>query len=106
MSPTSSLNLSLTDQEEEAERNRKRRKRQREIHQSFKKGEDKEVEEDEGRFVVRMAVSFTGEEEGATLILHKLNHRRRAESGPAQPEQAVAVFRPNGFRTPPMLPHR
>uniref|UniRef100_A0A3B5K2S6 Proline-rich protein 14-like n=1 Tax=Takifugu rubripes TaxID=31033 RepID=A0A3B5K2S6_TAKRU len=105
VSSTSPLNPSLTDQEEEAERNRKRRKKQREMNQSFKKGEDKEVEEDEGRFVVRMAVSFTGEEEGATLILHKLNHRRRAESGLPQPEQAVAVFRPNGFRTPPMLPH-
>lgn len=101
---TSPLNPSLTDQEEEAERNRKRRKKQREINQSFQKGE--EVEEDEGRFVVRMAVSFIREEEGATLILHKLNHRRRAESGLTQPEQAVAVFRPNGFRTPPMLPHR
>lgn len=93
----------MTDEEEDEERNRKRRKKQRAISHSFKNREDDEVEKDEGRFVVRMAVSFVGEEEGAPLLLHNLNHNIRADSGSTQPERAVTVYRPNGFRTPPML---
>lgn len=95
----------MTDEEEDEERNRKRRKKQRDISHNFKNREDDEVEKDEGRFVVQMAVSFV-EEEGAPLLLHNLNHNRRAESGSTQPEKAVTVYRPNGFRTPPMLQPR
>lgn len=99
---TSPLSPSLTDEEDDEERNRKRRRKQRGISHSFKNRQDDEVEKDEGRFVVRMAVSFV-EEEGAPLLLHSLNHSRRAGSGSAQPEKAVTLYRPNGFRTPPVL---
>lgn len=100
---TSPLSPSLTDEEEDEDRKRKRRKKQRDISHSFKNREEDEVEKDEGRFVVRMAVSFGGEVEGAPLLLHHLNHSRRADSGSTQPEKVVTVYRPNGFRTPPVL---
>lgn len=105
VSATSPLSTSQAVQEE-GERNRKRRKIQRDINHSFKNGkEDKEVVEDEGRFVVQMAVSVVREEEGEPLVLHNLINRRRADSGSSQAEKAVTVFRPNGFRTPVLL-HR
>lgn len=83
--------------------NGKRRKKQRDIGHSFKNREEDNVEKDGGRFVVQMAVSFGGGEEGAPLLLHNLNHSRRADRGSAQPERTVTIYRPNGFRTPPML---
>lgn len=100
---TSPLSPSLTDEEEDEERNRKRRKKQRDTSHSFKNREEDEVEKDEGRFVVRMAVSLGGVEEGAPLLLHHLEHSRRAGGGSTQPEKVVSVYRPNGFRTPPVL---
>lgn len=103
---TSPLSSSLTDKEENEERNRKRRKKQRDVCHSFENCEEDEVEKDEGRFVVRMAVSFVGEQEGAPLILHNLKHNRRADGGSTRAEKAVSVYRPNGFRTPPTLQPR
>lgn len=102
---TSPLSPSLTDEEEDEERNRKRRKKQRDIGHRFKTREEEEVEKDEGRFVVRMAVTLVGEEGAATLRLHSLNHRG-AEGGSGPAGMAVSVYRPNGFSTPPSLPIR
>lgn len=94
---------SLAHEEEDEERSRKRRKKQRDVNHSFKNKENGKDEKDEGRFVVRMAVSLGGEEAGAPLLLHNLNHSRRADSGSTQQEKAVTLYRPNGLRTPPVL---
>ncbi|KAK5851459.1 hypothetical protein PBY51_023010 [Eleginops maclovinus] len=70
--------------------------------------EQKREEEDAGRFVGRMVVSFRrrrGEEEEVPITLHKFNHRkqRRKEEGETgQSEKAFSVVRQNGFR---VLPH-
>lgn len=94
----------MTAKEDDEEGNRKRRKKQRDSR-PFR--EEEEVRKDEGRFVVRMAVSFVGEEEeGATLRLRNLSHSRGADGGSGPPEKAVSVYRPNGFSTPPTLPIR
>ncbi|XP_056287829.1 uncharacterized protein LOC130204881 isoform X3 [Pseudoliparis swirei] len=109
--PPLSFNLSQSEQkrrrrrreekkeEEEGGRLRKRRKNHRgrdvTIHT-----ENRE-EEDAGRFVGRMAVSFRkGAEEEAPLTLHRFNHRKHRRTGgegASQSEKAVSVVRQNGF---------
>lgn len=68
--------------------------------------DEEDEEEDSGRFVGRMEVSFRGgggvkeEKEEQPLTLHNFNYRkrRRREGGAGQSEKAVTVVRQNGFR--------
>lgn len=80
----------------------------------FPENREEDEEEEVGRFVGRMAVSFRGggREGGAKeelpLTLHNFNHRkhkRREEGGTSQSEKAVSVVRQNGYRAPLLL-HR
>ncbi|XP_040914477.1 rho guanine nucleotide exchange factor 5 [Toxotes jaculatrix] len=71
--------------------------------------EDVEEEEDPGRFIGQMAVSFRrgGAEKEAPLMLHSFNQRkdrRREVEGTGQSEKAVSVVRRNGYRAP-LLQH-
>lgn len=64
-------------------------------------------EEDAGRFVGRMVVSFTGgpEKKDATLTLHNFNRKKnkgREGEENGQSEKALSVVRQNGFRAPPL----
>lgn len=66
---------------------------------------DEKEEEDTGRFVGRMVVSFTGGpgEKDATLTLHNFNcKKKRGREGEenGQSEKALSVVRRNGFRAP------
>ncbi|KAF3701587.1 Protein PRR14L Proline rich 14-like protein [Channa argus] len=59
-----------------------------------------EEEEDAGRFVGQMAVSFTRQGGGAEalLTLHDFNHKRREQGETGQPEKDVSVIvRQNGY---------
>ncbi|XP_075934401.1 uncharacterized protein LOC142933954 isoform X2 [Anarhichas minor] len=95
------------EEEEEEGRLRKRRKNHRGRDVSIfpeNREKDEEEEEDVGRFVGRMVVSFRkGAEEEAPLTLHRFNHRkhrRREAGGAGQSEKAVSVVRQNGYRAP------
>lgn len=61
-----------------------------------------EEEEDAGRFVGQMRVSFGGgeggKEEEVLLTLHDFNHRRRDQKEICQSQKAAVVVRQNGYR--------
>lgn len=94
---------------EEGEKEKKRRRqnhRRREINGPLENRD--EGEEDAGRFVLRMEVSFGGGTEGGPLLLLCKYRRNEMEgSRTSQSETAISVFRRNGFRAPLLLPpHR
>lgn len=100
-----------TEEGEEEDRGKKRRRKihRREMSIPLENTDEDTEEEDTGRFVGRMAVSFRGgSEEEALLTLHNFDHRKHRgeeERGTSQSEKAVTVIRRNGFRAPPLL-HR
>lgn len=66
---------------------------------------DEEEEQDAGRFVGRMVVSFTGgpDKKDATLTLRNFNGKKnkgREGEENGQSEKALSVVRQNGFRAP------
>ncbi|XP_044029370.1 uncharacterized protein wu:fi75a02 [Siniperca chuatsi] len=107
-SPTPPLSSSQSEQSGrsrgEEGREGRRTKRRRKSQSIFPENrEDDEEEEDAGRFVGRMAVSFRGRggaEEDAPLMLHNFTPRKHRREGGGTSQSEKAVVRPNGHRVP------
>ncbi|KAI3362529.1 hypothetical protein L3Q82_012830, partial [Scortum barcoo] len=100
------------DEEGEGRRRKKRRKNHRRREMNISPENREEDEEETGRFVGRMAVSFRrgegegGEKEELPLTLHSFNHRKhkRREGGRhSQSQKTISVVRENGYIAPLLL---